>query len=92
VKLRNIKYSHSKQSASSWQGNLSVLLTAKEPIIQVLSPAQHLKKQKRMAGCWWLIPVILPTWESEIGRTEVQGQPRQIIHETPSPKQPDKNG
>jgi hypothetical protein len=35
---------------------------------------------------WWLEPVILATWEAEIGRIKIWGQPRQIVHETPSPK------
>jgi hypothetical protein len=38
---------------------------------------------KLEAGCWWLIAVILATWEVEIGRIAVQGQPRQIVCETP---------
>jgi hypothetical protein len=29
-----------------------------------------------MAKGWWLISVILVTWEAEIGRIVVQGQPR----------------
>jgi hypothetical protein len=32
------------------------------------------------------MPIILSTWEAEIGSIMVQGQPRQIVHETPSPK------
>jgi hypothetical protein len=32
------------------------------------------------------MPVILATWEAEIRRTEVQGQPRQIVCETPISK------
>jgi hypothetical protein len=34
----------------------------------------------------WSIPVILATWEAEIGRIRVPGQPKKIVHETPSPK------
>jgi hypothetical protein len=33
-----------------------------------------------------LTPVILATWEAEIRRMEVQGQPRQTVYRTPSPK------
>jgi hypothetical protein len=32
------------------------------------------------------MPVILSTWESEIRRITVQGQPEEIVCETPSPK------
>jgi hypothetical protein len=36
---------------------------------------------------WWLTPVTLATWEAEMERIVVQGQPRQIVCETPpSPK------
>jgi hypothetical protein len=33
---------------------------------------------------WWLSPIILATWEEEIERITVPGQPRQKIPETPS--------
>jgi hypothetical protein len=38
------------------------------------------------AGQQWLMPAILATWEAEIRRMEVPGQPGQIVHKTPSPK------
>jgi hypothetical protein len=31
-------------------------------------------------------PIILATWEDEIGKIKVPGQPRQIVHKNPSPK------
>jgi hypothetical protein len=34
-----------------------------------------LKKKKKIAGCWWLMPVILATKEAKMWRTEVPGQP-----------------
>jgi hypothetical protein len=36
--------------------------------------------------------VTLATWEAEIRRIKVQGQPEQIVHETTSSKQPEQNG
>jgi hypothetical protein len=36
------------------------------------------------AGQRWHLPLILSTWEADIGKTAVQGQPWQIVHETPS--------
>jgi hypothetical protein len=38
------------------------------------------------AGCQWLTPVILTTWEAKIKKIKVRGQPGQIVHKTPSPK------
>jgi hypothetical protein len=38
------------------------------------------------AGLRWLTPVILVTWEAEIGRIVIGAQPGQIVHETLSPK------
>jgi hypothetical protein len=33
---------------------------------------------------FWFMPIILATWEAEVGRTVVQGQPRQGVCKTPS--------
>jgi hypothetical protein len=45
-----------------------------------------LSKLQEDSGCWWLTLAILATWEAEIRRIMVRGQPGQIVHETPSPK------
>jgi hypothetical protein len=38
------------------------------------------------AVCCCLMPVTLATWEAKITRITVWGQPRQIVHKTPSSK------
>jgi hypothetical protein len=45
-----------------------------------------LHKNIQQARCQWVRSVILTTWEAEIGRITVQGQPRQIVGKTLSPK------
>jgi hypothetical protein len=50
------------------------------------------KKKSPFARHWWLMSIILATWEAKIWRTVVQGQPKQIVHKTPSPKQLEQNG
>jgi hypothetical protein len=37
---------------------------------------------KFLAGCWWLISIILDTQEAEIRRIGVRRQLGQIVHET----------
>jgi hypothetical protein len=44
------------------------------------------KKPKPKNLCQWLILVILATWEAEIGRIKVRGQPQQVVPETPISK------
>jgi hypothetical protein len=44
-----------------------------------------------MKNCWILIAHIA-IWEAEVGRTEVRGQFKLIVLETPSPKQQTQNG
>jgi hypothetical protein len=43
---------------------------------------------KIVVGCWRLTPVILATQEPEIRRISVRSQPRQIVCETLSQKNP----
>jgi hypothetical protein len=54
--------------------------------VKALSSNSNTKKKKREREFWWLTPVILPSWEAEIRKIMVQGQPGQIVLETLSPK------
>jgi hypothetical protein len=45
-----------------------------------------------LAGCWWLMPVILATQEAKIRRIVVQSQPGQIVHKILSQKKNHKKG
>jgi hypothetical protein len=45
-------------------------------------------KTKTAAGHWWLMPVIPATQKTEIRRTAVQSQPRKILCENLSQKNP----
>jgi hypothetical protein len=49
-------------------------------------------KKNKVAGCWWLMPVILASQETEIRRIVVQSQPRKIVHKTLSRKYPSQKG
>jgi hypothetical protein len=51
-------------------------------IIMSMWPFEVSFKKKK----WCLMPEILATWETEVGRVEVWGQPAQIVHEISSPK------
>jgi hypothetical protein len=39
-----------------------------------------------LSRCWWFIAVILVTWEADVRKIKVRGQPRQIVFETASSK------
>jgi hypothetical protein len=47
-----------------------------------------LSKDYVLAGCLWLMPVILATQEAEIRSSVVQSQPRQIVARDPISKNP----
>jgi hypothetical protein len=36
-----------------------------------------------LARCWWLMAIIPATWEAEIGKISIPGQPEQIVLKTP---------
>jgi hypothetical protein len=41
------------------------------------------KKARPEVQTWWYMPVILPLRKVEIGRIEIQGEPKQKVIETP---------
>jgi hypothetical protein len=43
-------------------------------------------KTLQQAERWWLTLKILATWEAEVRKIMVQGQSREIVPETSSPK------
>jgi hypothetical protein len=43
------------------------------------------EEQGWLGACWWLMSILLVTWEAEIERIVVWGHPGQIVLETPSP-------
>jgi hypothetical protein len=45
-----------------------------------------LPNEKAMVRHQWLMSIIQATWEVEIGRIKVQGQPWEIVCEASSPK------
>jgi hypothetical protein len=49
-------------------------------------PSKKKKREKFIAGRWWLTPVILATQEEGIRRIEIQSQRRQIVLKTLSQK------
>jgi hypothetical protein len=54
---------------------------------QVINYELLQKHQKLFpAEYWWLMPVILATWEAKIGRIEVRGKLGHIVLETSFPK------
>jgi hypothetical protein len=54
-----------------------------QPIIIII---KIIIKTFSVARCQRLTPVILATWEAKLRRIKIQGQPRQVVLETPSPK------
>jgi hypothetical protein len=37
--------------------------------------------ERKQGGAWWLMPIIVTTWEAEIRRIEVLGWLEQIVYE-----------
>jgi hypothetical protein len=61
-------------------------LASVKPWVQTPLPLS--KKKKKKAGQWWLTPKIPATQEAETRRIAVWSQPRQIVRETVSQKNP----
>jgi hypothetical protein len=55
-------------------------------VLLVLLPDPYCVQMTILAGCWWLMPVILASQEAEIRRITVQSQPGEILQETLSCK------
>jgi hypothetical protein len=70
-------------SALPFAASLLSTVTATSPF-----PWPHFQLICILTRCWWLTPVILATQEAEIRRIAVWSQPRQIVCETMSWKNP----
>jgi hypothetical protein len=57
--------------------------------MKICSVSLIIKRQN--GSVLWPTPVIPATWEADVGRIVVQGQPREIVLETSSPKEPEQN-
>jgi hypothetical protein len=33
------------------------------------------EEERACTGCWWLMPVVLATWETEIGESQFEASP-----------------
>jgi hypothetical protein len=53
-----------------------------QPLVQTPVPPKN-KREREICQTQWFKPIILASWETETGRMMLQGQPRQIVHETP---------
>jgi hypothetical protein len=60
------------------------------PFLYISKPLQPSMPDSKKKSCQsqdqWLVSAIPATWEVEIGRIKVQGQPGQTVHNIPSPK------